>query len=160
MDDEKKRRPPPPVPKTVRTPEMIDEILQLVASGKSVRQICKLDHMPARSAWIEWLTLDPDLAVRYASARAQGLDAIAEEIIEIADDGTGDAWIDSDGVERTNADVIARSRLRVESRKWLLAKLAPKQYGDRVDLTHSAPDGGPVRTMNVLFGAEPDAEST
>lgn len=58
------------------------------------------------------------------------MDAMADEILVIADDGTGDSWTDDDGVVRTNHDVIARSKLRVDTRKWLMSKLAPKKYGD------------------------------
>lgn len=66
---------------------------------------------------------------------------MAEEILEIADDGSQDTEeIEiSEGVTstRTNAEVIQRSRLRVDTRKWLMSKLAPKKYGDKLGLEHS-----------------------
>jgi hypothetical protein len=57
---------------------------------------------------------------------------MAEEIVEISDEGKRDTYIDAYGNERTDYDVIARSKLRVDTRKWLLAKMLPKVYGDRI----------------------------
>ncbi len=48
-----------------------------------------------------------------------GLDAIAEETFEISDDKDDDP---------------ASRRVRVDTRKWLLSKLAPKKYGDRIEI--------------------------
>jgi hypothetical protein len=57
---------------------------------------------------------------------------LAEEIITIADDSSGDVIVDDDGNEQTNHERVARSRLRVDARKWYASKLAPKRYGDKV----------------------------
>lgn len=57
---------------------------------------------------------------------------MAEEIITIADDSTGDVIVGEDGNEQTNHERVARSRLRVDARKWYASKLAPKRYGERV----------------------------
>jgi hypothetical protein len=59
---------------------------------------------------------------------------LADEILEIADDIAGDP---------------ARDRLRLDTRKWLMSKIAPKVYGDKLDLTHAAPDGGPVQFITI-----------
>lgn len=58
---------------------------------------------------------------------------MAEEIVEIADDGAND--IDGDKVDHEN---VQRSRLRVDARKWVAARLLPKRYGDRIqaDVEH------------------------
>jgi len=45
---------------------------------------------------------------------------------------------------------VARSRLRIDARKWLASKLAPKKYGDKIDATLSGPDGGPIKTENTI----------
>lgn len=59
---------------------------------------------------------------------------MAEDILLIADDNGKDTYVSEDGVEQTDHDVIARARLRVDTRKWLLSKLQPKKYGDKMDL--------------------------
>ena len=54
----------------------------------------------------------------------------AEEIIEIADDSKND-FVEKEGHTALNSENINRSRLRVDTRKWLMARLAPKKYGDK-----------------------------
>jgi hypothetical protein len=46
-------------------------------------------------------------------------------------------------------DHIARSKLRVDTRKWLLAKCLPKIYGDRVVNEVVGRDGGPIETKDT-----------
>ncbi len=72
----------------------------------------------------------------YVRAREDQADTLADEIVAIADDGSNDTY-EKDGVVLTNQDVVARSRLRVDARKWVAAKLKPKKYGDKVDVEHS-----------------------
>jgi hypothetical protein len=89
----------------------------------------------------------------YARAREVGYYKMADETIEIADDSSRD-WkktVDKNGNEITvvDHDHIARSRLRVDTRKWLLAKVLPKIYGDRVTNEHVGKDGGPVQLRQV-----------
>ena len=57
----------------------------------------------------------------------------AEEIIEIADDAKND-WMEREGFKTLNQEHIQRSRVRIDTRKWLMAKLMPKKYGDRVEV--------------------------
>jgi hypothetical protein len=71
---------------------------------------------------------------RYARAKEIAAHMLAEEIAEIADDGSRDYTVTEDGREIPDHDHINRSKLRVDSRKWLLSKLLPKKYGDKVDL--------------------------
>lgn len=119
------------------TPEIADEILEQLADGHSLRDICDRDGMPSRGAVQHWVINDHDgFASRYARAREAALGLMQDDLLAISDDGRNDTVADKDGNERTNVDVVQRSRLRVDTRKWLLSKLMPKQYGDRVDLNH------------------------
>jgi hypothetical protein len=81
---------------------------------------------------------------QYARAREAQADSWADDIIQISDDGENDTYKDEDGHERTNQDVIARSRLRVDTRKWLMARMAPKKYGDKITQEHTGAEGGPL----------------
>ena len=117
--------------------------------------------MPASSTIFKWLSQQEKFAEQYAYARASQMEAMAEEIIDIADDGRNDSYETEDGEERTNTDVIQRSRLRVDTRKWLMSKLAPKKYGDKVEQFISGPGGGPIQAaIDVQFvrtgGTSPD----
>lgn len=91
----------------------------------------------SRWALVKWLGSD-DNAALYACAREAQADTMAEDMLAIADDGTRDTYIDAEGNERTDQDVIARSRLRVDARKWLAGKMAPKKYGDKIDVSVDA----------------------
>ena len=75
--------------------------------------------------------------MQYARAREEQAETYADEIVAIADDGRNDTYIDENGNERVNQDVVARSRLRVEARKWVASKLKPKKYGDRLQNEHT-----------------------
>jgi len=72
---------------------------------------------------------------RYARAIEIRADKMAEEMLEIADNYEHDVIKDKDGKEIIDHAVVNRDRLRVDSRKWLLAKLHPKKYGDKIDMT-------------------------
>ena len=62
---------------------------------------------------------------------------MADETLEIADDSSHDTITDDEGNERFNSEFAARSRLRVDTRKWLLSKALPKVYGDKITTEHT-----------------------
>jgi hypothetical protein len=94
--------------------------------------------MPASSSVLRWLATQPEFREKYARAREVQMDAMAEEIIAIADDTSLDLEFDEKGDPRANHEFIQRSRLRVDARKWLMAKLAPRKYGDKQHLEVSS----------------------
>ncbi len=121
--------------------------------GESLREICADETMPAKSTVMRWLASHAEFRDQYAGAREAQADYYAEEIIEISDDGSND-WMErknGDGStdEVENKEVLARSRLRVDTRKWLMARMAPKKYGDKVVQEHTGPGGGPVQVHRV-----------
>ncbi len=111
------------------TQELADEICNSLAEGQSLRSICNSLSMPTKTTVMRWLADDRYIVFRdqYTRAREAQADFYAEEIIQIADDGSNDTYVDDEGNKRTDQDVIARSRLR----KWYAGKLAPKKYGDK-----------------------------
>lgn len=127
---------------TVYTPEVARHICRELADGRSLRSICDDDDMPDRSTVYDWLDADthgfPD---QYARARARQADTFLDEIIEIADDSANDVEqieiAPGVKVDRVNYEVINRSKVRIDSRKWFMSKVAPKKYGDSkaIDVT-------------------------
>lgn len=115
--------------------ETFSGILVEIADGESVRSILKRRGI-AFSTFYSYIEKSPHNAERYARAKDTQLEAIAEEIMEISDDSSSDDSFDKDGNRKINNEWVQRSRLRVDSRKWLLAKLKPKKYGDAVALSH------------------------
>ena len=95
-------------------------------------------------AWLDGSR--PEFSEQYARAREAQADKLAEEALQIADDGRSDTYVDGDGNVKTDTEVIQRSKLRVDTRKWLASKMAPKKYGDKVAIG-GADDLGPVQTV-------------
>jgi hypothetical protein len=119
------------------TEELALHICAELASGRSLVSICKDDDMPDISTVYRWRLAHPAFRDMYTRAREDQADTLADEIVGIADESINDTYLDSDGNERTNHEVVARSKLRVDARKWVAAKLKPRSYGDKLDLTHS-----------------------
>ena len=117
-----------------------DKALAEIADGKPPFKLCKERGWP----WATFSAVADERADAYARARDSGWKAIADECLSISDDGSNDTYTDEDGRTKTDHDVIARSRLRVDTRKWLLSKMLPKVYGDRTALEVAGPDGGPL----------------
>lgn len=124
------------------TPELAERICQRLAEGESLRAICRDEEMPPESTVRNWVVSDVQgFAAQYARAKEKGCDAIAEEILEISDDGRND-FMEALGDEKAkayilNGEHVQRSKLRVDARKWYLSKIAPKRYGDKQQVEHS-----------------------
>ena len=126
-------------------------ICERLAMGETLRGICMGRGMPGESTVRGWVVQDVEgFAAQYARARDMGLDSLADEILEIADDDTRDSYVDADGSRKRNNAAINRDRLRVDTRKWFLSKLAPKRYGQRVEVSATTAD--PV--IRVITGIE------
>ncbi len=109
-----------------------DLVLQRLAEGLSLRKAAAEAGITARAV-LNWVDDDKDgFGTQYAQARARGYQLLADEIIEIADDSSGDV-IETERGPVANAEFAARSRLRVDTRKWMLSKMLPKVYGDKLD---------------------------
>jgi hypothetical protein len=119
-----------------RTPELARKICELIAEGFTLAQVARTVGYAGPSGIAEWRRQDPEFDEMYARAKQDQMDHLAEELLEIADDGTND-WVEREigagkVVKVPDLDHINRSRLRVDTRKWLMAKMAPKKYGDRL----------------------------
>jgi hypothetical protein len=131
----------PPGRPSIYSDELASKICRYVAEGYSLRQIGDLPQMPHKRTVKRWLAENPTFQERYAQAKEEMAEHFAEEILEIADDGSND-WIEREVesgkiIKVVDHEHIARSRLRVDTRKWLMSKLLPKKYGERLDVnTH------------------------
>ena len=159
--DKRKAKPKPKARRgrgrpTRYTPEVAADICTRLAEGESLRSICDDDAIPHRSTVLAWLFdgEHEEFKDQYACAREAQAEGRADEIVDIADDATGDFTTDKDGKEIVDHEHIQRSRLRVDARKWIAAKLLPKKYGDR--LQHTGEGGGPIRTEVDLTGIPTD----
>ena len=116
------------------TAEKVERVLARIESGELVRAACQAEEVDPRRVY-EWRDLSPANAQRYARARERQADAIVEGTFDIADDSARDTLVDQHGNTRPDKEWIARSRLRVDTRKWYASKIAPRLYGDKLDVT-------------------------
>lgn len=118
--------------------KIFEEVLEYIEEGKSLRSILRNSDMPSSRTFFKWLDEDKDKVKRYARATEIRAENIFEDMLEIADDGTNDYMTITKGDISYNVEdkeVTNRSRLRLDTRKWMLSKLQPKKYGDKLDLT-------------------------
>ena len=140
--------PKPPGRPSIYTPELATQICTHIADGKSLRTIGAMDGMPHQATIMAWLDgSKPEFSEQYARAHEAYADKLAEETLTIADDSSQDTYVDADGNVKTDTEAIQRSKLRVDTRKWLASKKAPRKYGDKVAIG-GADDLGPVQTVN------------
>lgn len=105
------------------TEEVADSICAEIMEGRSLRAICSANDMPNRATVHRWLSQHEEFATKYARARDIQADLLFEDMQDVADEG--------------NPEDVQRARLRVMTMQWRAAKLAPKKYGDKLDLNHS-----------------------
>ena len=135
-----------------------------VYSAKIAREICGLvstctdpirvilesdERYPDKSTFYRWLQKKHDFRDMYARAKRLQLEIVKDEILDISDTPkTGMVITEKNGkLERRRMDMLEHRRLQIETRKWLLAKLAPKEYGD-----HRVADTG-ADHLNELISA-------
>lgn len=116
----------------------IELIFNRIANSESVRTILDKADRNIYPSWVtfnEWLSEDNELAKQYARTCELRAEMIFDEMITIADDQEEDIIIGEGGKEYVNHNVINRARLRVDTRKWILSKMNPKKYADKIDIT-------------------------
>jgi len=122
-------------------PETAQRICSLIATSDRglARILAENPGLPNETTVYDWIRDNPEFAQWYAQARERQAEFIADQCFEIADDGQND-WMEKRGREgeligwQLNGEHVQRSKLRIDARKWMAAKLAPKKYGDRQEI--------------------------
>jgi hypothetical protein len=117
------------------TEEIFTTICERMAEGEGLREICRDPEMPSRSTFLRWVENDTGRQNKYQKAREALMDFYAEEIRTIAWDDSNDTIKREGKPDLCNHEWIARSRLKVDTLKFLMAKLHPKRYGDKLPET-------------------------
>lgn len=156
-----KRKPGRP---SIFSQNLADKICARLAIGESARTVCADDGMPALASLFKWLRENKEFSEQYARAKQESADAMAEDILDISDEGSND-WMekrygrDAESTWVVNGEAVQRSKLRVETRKWLMAKMKPKRYADHIDVTS---DGKAIETNTIILkkfdGTETDSK--
>lgn len=130
-------------------PEVAADICSLLADGESLRKVCDRPGMPNKATVFRWLAQHEEFRDQYAKATETRADAIFEEMFDIADEVAEEAA------------AVGKARLRIDTRKWALARMNPKKYGDKVsqEIDHKSSDGTmtPKPTVIQLLPVEPKA---
>jgi hypothetical protein len=112
-----------------------DLICALLAEGKSLREICSLEGFPAKSTVYQWLAIPGHPFMdKYTRARDLQADAMFEKIQDVAFDESRDV---TGELGMPNSVAVQRDKLKVDSLKWMLSKMLPKKYGDRIETEHT-----------------------
>jgi len=103
----------------------------MVGDGLSLRKASAM-HGVSPQTVLRWCDDDRALAEQYDRARAAVIERLADEVMELADAPV--AKLDNGA---TDPGLVRQRQLQVDTRKWFLSKLAPKIYGDRLDVSVS-----------------------
>lgn len=129
------------------TPEIADQILQMMADGISSPKIAAQLKI-SESTIYAWIIDDYEgFGQKYARAKHIVALRWADEISDIADHKRDDYVMNEEGKMVLDMEAVARSRLRIDTRKWLLSKVLPKVYGEKVITEITGKDGGPIETQ-------------
>jgi hypothetical protein len=146
-------------PQRTNKKEIQDAICHLISTTSlSLRKILTslekqgIENIPTYKCVKEWIANEGEFCAQYVRAKEIQLDIYADEIVEISDDDGLDLGFTEEGKSFINHENINRSRLRVDTRKWLLSKLAPKKYGDKLGLETG--DTGPI-VLKVIYDNKP-----
>jgi len=122
-----------------RTPEVEERIIEGLTDGVPLRVLCRQDDMPSWRAVYDWIDADPSFASRVAYARDLGFEALAEDILGIADDTPA------------ISEHVQRNKMRIDTRLKLLACWSPKRYGNKQTVDVGNKEG---ETLKVESNAE------
>jgi hypothetical protein len=129
------------------SPALVEEIIARMVEGESLNSICRDPLMPRKQLVFEWLAAYPDFANQYARATEMRTEHYFEELYEAATDGRNDFYdrpvYNGKGElvrhERVlDSEAVARSRLRVDALKWMMSKMNPRKFGDKLDVNMDA----------------------
>lgn len=100
------------------TEEITKEICKRLIVGQSLTKICEDPEMPGISTIYDWFDKYPEFSERYAKAKEDQAETLIDGLLAIADE----------------EEDVNRARLKIETRKWIAAKMRPKRYGERIDI--------------------------
>lgn len=139
---------------SIYSDELASEICERLVNGESLNSICKDKSMPCVATIFSWLDKKPEFLKRYEFARENQADTLADQMIDIADDGRND-WMEKKDAEgncigwQVNGEYVQRSRLRLDARKWIASKLKPKKYGEKTTTELTGKDGGAIAVKDI-----------
>lgn len=133
--------------------ELMEEICNTIATTTyGLKKLCRLNtHWPPHTTIVDFRIKNPVFGELYARSKQAQVEALVDEILDIADDATNDYSVNDKGEEVLDREHIQRSRVRIDSRKWIASKLAPKLYGDKIIINDKADNGEARRALEIAL---------
>lgn len=113
-------------------------ICGLIAQGQSLLEICSLESMPCRDTVYQWQKVHKEFSDNYAKAREDQKDFYFDQVRRVAFDETRDV---TGELKMPNSVAVSRDRLKIDSLKWILGRMDPAKYGDKVQAEHTGSVG-------------------
>jgi Bacteriophage Sf6, terminase small subunit-like len=134
------------------SPALARRICDAVSTGTPLAAVCAAADMPDRETLARWLDAHADFRSAYTRALEAAADRYADEILTIADASASE----SPGAGKSDAGSVARAKLRIDTRKWLMSRLAPSKYGERPAASAAARLSAGTTNLHDLSDAEID----
>jgi len=140
------------------TTDLADAICERLAIGESMRSVARDESMPAMTTLFRWLREKEGFKQQYEIAKIESADAMSEDCIDIADNIDGQPVmadgiplvVEGEMVKVIDSVSVQHAKLKVDTRKWLMSKMKPKKYGDKIAQELTGADGGPIQTDSVF----------
>lgn len=126
--------------------------------GQSLNSICKLNKYPSKVTVLTWLQKYPEFLYQYTKAREIQQEIHYDELFDIADDSSND-YVETENGQRFNSEHVNRSRLRIDTRKWVMERMAPKKYSSQTKVDHTSSDGSMSQKPTTIQLVSPDDNS-
>lgn len=146
---------------SIFTQALFDKICDLIADGRSLREICSMKNTPNRKTFHNWCKNTPELQEQYDRACLEREEVYFEQIINIADEcrkGVKTTTKGNGDVETVETDMTERAKIQIDARKWTLARMNRKKYGDHVTEELVGANGGPIQVERVRLKMTPVEE--
>lgn len=119
------------------TQELADRICAKLAGGESLRTVCKGDDMPSLQTIFNWIRTKPGFFEQYARAAEERTEAHNEMILDLGDEAIGKS---QEVDPKSSGAVVQAYKLKADNLKWVMSKMKPKKYGDKIDMTTNGKD--------------------
>lgn len=137
------------------TQELADEICAQLAIGTSLRTVCASQDMPTVRTVFNWFRTKPDFLQQYARAKEESSEAMNEELMVLGDI----AFEAAQEVDpKASGAVVQAVKLKADNLKWMMSKMKPKKFGDKLDMTTNGKDL-PTPILNHVHSDNGNQES-
>lgn len=117
--------------------ESFNEICEHIANGMAMRNATKLPGVINVNIFLHLIKTNAKLNEQYAHACKMRAENIFEDVLDIVDTRDRDTYIDKDGKLQVDHAVIQRDKLRYDARRWMVGKMEPDKYGDKIIQQHA-----------------------